>query len=224
MENARIHAIKDAATLLFLQQGYSRTQISHIAKAVGVSVGTIYHDFTGKQEILHFVLKCTIDPDYSNQEFARPITDKNLDGLMEEISATLQKNAVDFSQHLADKADGYTFPALISDTFDFLSQYAVGCLFIEKNQVEFPHLARSYQSYRQQFFESMTAYLTLFIEKGAVRPLRHVELSTTLIIELLTWWAMDVRYVSFDDSLKNIPQELAKEICMDNIMTAYALP
>ena len=55
MENERIRAIRDAATLLFLQQGYSKTQISHIAKAVGVSVGTIYLDFTGKQEIMYFI-------------------------------------------------------------------------------------------------------------------------------------------------------------------------
>ena len=57
MENERIRAIRDAATLLFLQQGYSKTQISHIAKAVGVSVGTIYLDFTGKQEIMYFTYK-----------------------------------------------------------------------------------------------------------------------------------------------------------------------
>ena len=57
MENERIKAIHDAAVRLFLQQGYARTQISHIAREVGVSVGTIYHDFTGKQEIMHFVLK-----------------------------------------------------------------------------------------------------------------------------------------------------------------------
>ena len=49
--NERIKSIADEATYLFLQQGYSKTQISHIAKAVGVSVGTIYLDFTGKKEI-----------------------------------------------------------------------------------------------------------------------------------------------------------------------------
>ena len=46
----RIKSITDAATYLFLQQGYSKTQISHIAKAVGVSVGTIYLDFAGKRK------------------------------------------------------------------------------------------------------------------------------------------------------------------------------
>lgn len=41
----RIKSITDAATYLFLQQGYSKTQISHIAKAVGVSVGFVFGFF-----------------------------------------------------------------------------------------------------------------------------------------------------------------------------------
>ena len=83
--NDRIKAIADAATYLFLQQGYSKTQISHIAKAVGVSVGTIYLDFTGKKEIMHFVLKCTLDPNFINREFDRPITDDLFIGLENDI-------------------------------------------------------------------------------------------------------------------------------------------
>lgn len=39
MVNGRINEIHEAAAKLFLQQGYSRTQISHIAKAIGVSAG-----------------------------------------------------------------------------------------------------------------------------------------------------------------------------------------
>lgn len=222
MENSRVHAIADAAARLFIQQGYSKTQISHIAKAVGVSVGTIYHDFTSKQAIMQFVLASTID--FHHQELPRPITEEPFHGLMDEISTTLENNAADFSKHLLDQADGYSFSDLISDTFDFLSKYAVGCLFIEKNQFDFPRLASSYRVYRQKFLNHMTAYLALYIQKGVVRPLDHIDLSTTLIIELLTWWAMDVRYLSFDNRLNEISPELAKEICMDNIIAAYALP
>ena len=83
--NERIKTIADAATKLFLQQGYSKTQISHIAKAAGVSVGTIYLDFTGKKEIMHFILKCTIDPEFAGQELERPITDEQFAGIENEI-------------------------------------------------------------------------------------------------------------------------------------------
>lgn len=217
--NDRIKSIADAAAVLFLQQGYSRTQISHIAKAVGVSVGTIYLDFTGKKEIMHFVLKCTIDPEFIHRDFDRPITDDLFEGLENDIVAVLEKTGEDFARHLENDAADYSLEALVSDAFDLLAQYAVGCLFIEKNQFEFQFLAEHYKQYRKRFFETMIQYLTVFIDRGLVRPLEHLELSTTLIIEILSWWAMDIRYTSFER--QEIPLDLSKQICLDNIISAY---
>lgn len=211
--------IADAAVRLFLQQGYAKTQMSHIAKAVGVSVGTIYLDFTGKKEILHFILKRTIDPSFAEREFARPITDDLFVGLEDEIISLFEKLEKDFAAHLQNDLVGYDFESMISDAFDLLSRYAVGCLFIEKNQFEFQNLARHYIAYRKQFLDTMKRYISAFIDQGAVRPLEHLELSATLIIEILSWWAMDIRYTSFET--KDISRELAKQVCMDNIVAAY---
>ncbi len=217
--NTRIKAIAETATLLFLRQGYAKTQINHIAKAIGVSVGTIYHDFAGKEEIMHFVLKCMIDPDFINREFERPITDNLFSGVENEIVSLLEQSQNDFAKHLENDATGYSFEDLISDAFDILARYAVGCLFIEKNQFEFQYLGEHYKVYRKKFLDTMSRYLTIFINNGTVRPMEHLELSTTLIIEILTWWAMDRRYTSFE--ISDIPLALAKEICMDNILSAY---
>ena len=87
--NDRIKSITDAAACLFLQQGYSKTQISHIAKAVGVSVGTIYLDFTGKKEIMHFVLKCTIDPAFIWKKILLPYLKKQEMILQNTLKITL---------------------------------------------------------------------------------------------------------------------------------------
>ncbi len=217
--NDRIKSITDAATLLFLQQGYSKTQISHIAKAVGVSVGTIYLDFTGKREIMHFVLQCTIDPDFINRDFDRPITDDLFNDLEKDIVMVLEKTGDEFAKHLKNNATDYSFESLVSDAFDLLAKYAVGCLFIEKNQFDFKFLAEHYKQYRKQFLKTTTQYMKIFIDNGTVRPLDHLELSTTMIIEILSWWAMDIRYTTFET--KDIPLSLAKQLCMDNIISAY---
>ena len=217
--NDRIKSITDAAACLFLQQGYSKTQISHIAKAVGVSVGTIYLDFTGKKEIMHFVLKCTIDPAFINRNFERPVTDDLFDGLEKDIVAVFEKTGNDFAKHLENNTADYDLETLVSDAFDLLAKYAVGCLFIEKNQFDFKFLADNYRVYRKKFFETMKQYLAAFIESGKVRPLEQIELSTMLIIEILSWWAMDIRYTSFET--QDISPELAKKVCIDNILSAY---
>lgn len=217
--NDRIKSIADAATNLFLQQGYSKTQINHIANAVGVSVGTIYLDFTGKKEIMHFVLKCTIDPSFINRDFERPITDDLFVGLENEIVALFEKTGNEFAKHLDNDAADYDLETLVSDAFELLAQYAVGCLFIEKNQFDFKFLAEHYRLYRKKFLETMTQYLKAFVKSGKVRPLEQLELSTTLIIEILSWWAMDMRYTSFETM--DISLDLAKKVCIDNIISAY---
>jgi len=217
--NDRIKSIVNAATKFFLQQGYTKTQISHIAKAVGVSVGTIYLDFTGKKEIMHFVLKCLINPDFINKEFEKPITDDLFVGLEDEIIAMFEKTSNDFAKHLKNKARDYNLEMLVSDIFDIFAKYAIGCLFIEKNKFDFKVLSDYYTQYRKNFLETTTKYMSLFIERGIVRPLEHLELSTTMIIEILSWWAMDMRYISFE--IQDIPLSTSKEVCIDNIVSAY---
>ena len=215
----RIKSIADSATSLFLQQGYSKTQISHIAKAVGVSVGTIYLDCTGKKEIMHFILKCTLDSNFINREFSKPITDDLFASLENDIVEMFEQTGNDLTRHLASHAEDYNLEALVSDVFDMMSKYAVIFLFIEKNQFDFKFLAEHYKQYRKRFIEVMTQYMTEFIEQGTVRPLENLELTTALIIEILSWWAMDARYISFEK--QDIPLDITKKICMDNIISAY---
>lgn len=221
MQNERIKAIHNVAVKLFLQQGYSKTQISHIAKAVGVSVGTIYHDFIGKQEIMHFILKCTIDPYFIEKDFDRPITDQLFIGLNDEINNEFIKVSEVFSNNIKNVGVDYTFENFISDAYDLLEHYAVGCLFIEKNRMDCPKLAEHYLLYRKNFISAMNEYITEFMQKGMIRQLKHPELTTILIIETLSWWTMDMRYTSFETL--DIPLELAKEVCLDNIISAYKI-
>lgn len=217
--NQRMKQIADAAARLFLRQGYAKTQISHIAKAVGVSVGTVYLDFAGKKEILHVILKSTLDPSFWERELERPITEELFAGLESEIMAAFEQSQEDFASHLQGDAAEYDFESLISGAFDILARYAVGCLFIEKNQFDFPNLTQHYMAYRRKFLDTMVRYLRIFIAQGKVRPVENLELTAELIVEMLSWWAMDVRYTAFET--KDISLDLAKQICMDNLTAAY---
>ncbi|BDF09702.1 MAG: TetR/AcrR family transcriptional regulator [Emergencia timonensis] len=217
MMERRIDIIRREATKLFLRQGYAKTQISHIAKAAAVSVGTIYHDFVGKKEIMHYILKCTIEPEFAEQEIKRPITDELFANLDNEIIATLSASQEAFSARLQD--DDYHFEEMISDAFDLLLKYAAGCLFIEKNQYEFKVLAGHYNQRREQFFHTMESYIKGFIEKGEVRQVEDVALTTTLIVELLTWWTMDRKYIPYTEN--DVSDQMAKAVCLDNIIAAY---
>ena len=214
----RIQAIADAAALLFIRQGYARTQISHIAKAVGVSVGTIYLDFTGKKEIIQFILWRVVTPDCGGRHWERPITGAAFAGLEERISALFAQLGREFTRHLDDLAE-YSFENLCSDAFDLMAKYAVGCLFLEKNQFDFPELAEQYRAYRKQFQTDMEQYFVRMAARGKLRPLEMPELAAALTVELLSSWAMDMRYIAFEPC--SAPLDTVKRACLDHLTAAY---
>jgi AcrR family transcriptional regulator len=60
---ANRRAVVDAASRLFLRQGYGRTTIAAIAEEAGVSAETVYATFGSKAELLHRVWDVTVGGD-----------------------------------------------------------------------------------------------------------------------------------------------------------------
>ncbi|MBN2434452.1 MAG: helix-turn-helix transcriptional regulator [Spirochaetes bacterium] len=214
---SRCQEICKAASTLFIRQGYSRTQINHIAKSIGVSVGTIYHEFAGKKEIMQFVLKCTISPEFLDRELKKPITEDLFCNLNMDIETKFDSVLNEFSTHTSKK--NYSFENYISDAFDLVSQYAVCILFIEKNQYEFETLAAYYTKFRARFFDIMKTAFTNFIDKGDIRTPKYIDYAVLHIIETLTLWGMDIHYKNYN--VLNISPETAKNVVFDNLIPLF---
>ena len=60
--DARPDEILDAATGLFLEQGYAHTSVAQIAKAAGLSKGAVYLYFPSKQAVLEGLVARAIQP------------------------------------------------------------------------------------------------------------------------------------------------------------------
>lgn len=150
MEN-RLQTIYEAASSLFINKGYMRTQMKDIAKEIGLSTGMLYVYFKGKKDILDFILKGTIDPDFIQQEFQYPIDERFFERLSEEIITVLNESHAKFSEPLSREADGYLFEQMISDAFDTIARYGTGCLVLEKNINDMGVLGDYYQRYRKSF-------------------------------------------------------------------------
>lgn len=54
------NAIVEAASLLFLEQGFDGTSMDEVAKRAGVSKQTVYSHFSGKEQLFSHVIKVTI--------------------------------------------------------------------------------------------------------------------------------------------------------------------
>ena len=101
MEN-RMNLIFNEASHLFINKGYARTQMKDIAKEIGLSTGMLYVYFTGKRELLSFLLKGTIEPAFVTKEFELPIRSELFESLDSEIIEAFEQNTKAFSAHLDD--------------------------------------------------------------------------------------------------------------------------
>lgn len=219
MEN-RLQAIYGAASSLFIHQGYMRTQMKDIARAIGLSTGMLYVYFKGKKEILDFILKCTVAPDFIHQEFQYPIDGRLFAGLSDEIMAVLNENRQRFGAPLLHQAEDYPFARMLSDAFDTIARYGTGCLVLEKNTNDIGPLGGYYRSYRKDFFNHMLSYVKLYLANGQLRSVRYPELTAQQMIETLAWWGMHVQNDAFE-AQPNLPLAIAKEVCLDNLIHAY---
>ena len=218
MEN-RMKLIYDAASHLFINKGYARTQMKDIAKEIGLSTGMLYVYFTGKRDILSFILKGTIHPEFITQEFERLIQPQIFSTLDAEIMEAFEQNTKTFASHSGDMTN-YNLEQMLSEAFDVISKYGVGCLLIEKNPDDLGKLTGYYKEYRQKFFNQVLWYITFYMENKTFRQVQYPQHVTRLIIETLSWWGMHLMHDAFEIQ-KDIPRETAKKVCLDNLFHAY---
>lgn len=185
-----MHASHDAAVRLFLRQGHTQTRISHIARKAGVSVGTVCHDFAGEQGLLHFILQCAVGPDFTDREFQRALSRM----IVLRSGQPLDPRPGGDGRRLCGKH----LPGRVGI---FLSESAVrylcpagpvrrGLSFHRKNPLVFP----SRTAYYRESFFAMTEFIRKFQACGQLRTTEDPELTTALILEPLSRWAMDVRW------------------------------
>lgn len=222
MTDERFYKIFDVASRMFIQQGYARTQMNHIAKAAGIAVGSMYNLFESKEAVYGFVLKCIIAPEYMESSFSIPVKEKDFDGLEVEIISAFESNSKEFDKHQGEVAIGYDFESMISDAFDIVSKYARGCLIFEHNIKDHEELVEHYRQFRSHFFTGVYEYLRLFEEHGTIRKIEDLNLAARFVIESISWWTMNLPYLSFDVQ-EEISAETAKKVVMDALIHAYGL-
>ncbi len=83
--------ILDAAQTLFVTKGYQATTIEDILKAVGIAKGTLYHHFSGKEEVLRGLVRRTVG---QAVERARAIAASDLSAL-EKLGAVVASAQVE---------------------------------------------------------------------------------------------------------------------------------
>lgn len=216
----RLDLFYAAGSHLFINKGYARTQMKDIAQQIGLSTGMIYQYFKSKNDLLDFIIKCTIEPSYLNQAFDYPIQSQLFEQLDQEIDDAFEKNAIDFSKGMENS--DYSLAEMFSDAYDVIAKYGVGCLIIEHNVEDLPKLAESYRTFREIYYKQVYQYVERFINEGQMRQVEDKHYTTRTIIEILAFWGMHIMNDAFERD-ETVTHEKAKQVCLDNLIPAYSV-
>lgn len=218
MADRRLQDVYDAASFLFVKQGYERTQVSEIAERAGVATGTMYNLFSGKKAILDFVLLSTFDRDYLHRDVLLPVQEVESAVLINHLSRVANDLLSQLENRASDGGPALTFSETLGVFFDYAANYQIAFNTINDNRAALRDVEQVYRKHVNKLYKVIEDNLRLCIKRGEVRQVELPGLHIRNIIEGITWWAMHLPYQVAD---MNVDPAHAKQIALDVLRHAY---
>ena len=196
MPASRFQDLIDAATRVFIAQGYRRTQMSDIAEAMGVAKGTVYLYVKSKDALFDTVLRSADAPRPialpPNLPVRTPARGRTLQWIKRRLgeqpaSPTL---LVALSRH-GGAGDATELTRILGELYETMARNRTGIKLVDRCAVEYPALAKLWFTQgREALLVLLTEYLERGIRAGRLRPVPDPMVAARLIIETLVFWAV----------------------------------
>jgi AcrR family transcriptional regulator len=190
----RLPHIIDAAIDVFIRKGYRRTQMSDVARAAGVSQGSLYNYVESKDALFYLIIdRGFTGPPASTAELPirTPSLSDTLARLRVRIISELAWPELERALTRSSVADPRAeLETIIRQYYAGVERMGRGLDLVERSAVDLPELAQLfYIERRRSLIAQLGQYLESRIRMGAVRPLPDVPTAARLILETVVWFA-----------------------------------
>lgn len=203
-----------AATKVFTAKGYRQTQMSDIAREMGVSQGTLYNYIESKEAL--FLLVCkrgfTDSPIEPPQEppIASPSFETMMQRIREQRSSSVRLDALRAALRTKNVVDARAeLEGVLREFYSVIERNRHGFDLIERSALDVPEMAQMlFVEGRRKTVDAFARYLTNRIESGHFKPVPDAATAARFIIETVTWFARhrhntpDSQMISDHDALE----------------------
>ena len=191
----RLDALVEVAAAAFGRQGYRRTQMADVARALGVSAGALYGYVESKEALFDLVVQRAFEGESSTPpELPVPTPERG------ELLAHVRRRLGRRAQHRwleaalasdAPPADAAAEVAgVVGELFDYLSRHHRGLAVLERCAADRPELAELYFGRsRRGLFDRLERWIRLRGEQGVFRDVPDVEAAARLLVEGVAYGA-----------------------------------
>ena len=184
-----------AAAEAFTRDGYRRTQMADIARAMGVSAGSLYRYVTGKEALFDLVVQrafAKVPPSLPALPIPAPGREALLQHLRErgDWQADLPTLVHAATPRSRTRDIGREVASVIGELFDYLSRQRQGLALIERCAADRPELVAVYfGELRSSLLESLERWIERRAAQGHFAPVGSAAATARVLIEGVAYLA-----------------------------------
>jgi AcrR family transcriptional regulator len=192
----RFDELLEAATAVFLEQGYRRTQVADVATRLGLAKGSVYTYVESKEALFDCVLRHSdrtgpvelpgalpVRTPPSGATFA--LLEKRLaeEGALPALAAALARTRVTNVRAELE--------AILGELYDRLARNRFAIRLVERCAPDYPELARIwYRAGREGLLARIEQYLDDRARRGRLRRFEDGAVAARIVLETLVFWAV----------------------------------
>ena len=221
----RLAKLVDCATEVFIAQGYQRTQMADVAKALGVAKGTLYLYVESKDALFDLVARCADDARPFEKLPTLPIRTPKPAATVKYIRERLAKQQVPAALTAALATKRVADPraeleGIVRDLYDALARNRRGIKLLDRSAPEYPELAALwFEGARGGLVGLLAQYLEDRSRRKLLRPVSNAAVAARLLIETVIFWAV---HRHWDPHPQPMDEAVAKETVVRFLVNALA--
>ena len=219
----RLSQLIATATEVFIAQGYRRTQMADVAKALGVAKGTLYLYVESKEALFDLVAR-NADGDLVAHPPTLPIrTPKRgatLKYVRERLAASHVTEALAGALGPGRVADSRTeLERIVRELYDVVARNRFGIKLLDRSAPDYPDLAGLWFGACDGLLQLLTQYLEDRTRRKLLRPIPDPAVAARLMIETIVFWAV---HRHWDPHPQAVEESVAKETVVRFLVGALA--
>ena len=221
----RLAKLVDCATEVFIAQGYQRTQMADVAKALGVAKGTLYLYVESKDALFDLVARCADDARPFEKLPTLPIRTPKPAATVKYIRERLAKQQVPAALTAALATKRVADPraeleGIVRELYDALARNRRGIKLLDRSAPEYPELAALwFEGARGGLVGVLAQYLEDRSRRKLLRPVSNAAVAARLLIETVIFWAV---HRHWDPHPQPMDEAVAKETVVRFLVNALA--
>jgi AcrR family transcriptional regulator len=218
----RFHDLVEAATRVFLEQGYRRTQMADVARRMGVAKGTVYLYVESKEALFHAVVRHADRAERLELPDVLPVPTPPAGATLEEVRKRVAENQLPrLTEALARRrvSDvGAELEGVVRELYDLIARHRIGIKLLDRCAHDHPELAAVwYAAGRQGALEGLRTYLEDRIHRRRLAPVADPAVTARIVLETIVFWAV---HRHWDPSPQPVREEEAEAAVVSFVVRA----